>query len=70
VTAHGPRRRRQGCGIRADRRRGPDRAASCGGRARAARLGGPEIAPDSTLIFEVELLSIQSKSDEKTPDKK
>jgi FKBP-type peptidyl-prolyl cis-trans isomerase len=34
------------------------------------RSPGPEIAPDSTLIFEVELLSIQSKSDEKTPDKK
>ncbi len=34
------------------------------------RSPGPEIAPDSTLIFEVELLSIQSKSDEKNPDKK
>jgi FKBP-type peptidyl-prolyl cis-trans isomerase len=34
------------------------------------RSPGPEIAPDSTLIFVVELLSIQSKSDEKTPDKK
>ncbi len=34
------------------------------------RSPGPEIAPDSTLIFEVELLSIQNKSDEKTPDKK
>jgi len=34
------------------------------------RSPGPEIAPDSTLIFEVELLSIQSKSDEKTPEKK
>jgi len=34
------------------------------------RSPGPEIGPDSTLIFEVELLSIQNKSDEKTPDKK
>jgi FKBP-type peptidyl-prolyl cis-trans isomerase FklB len=34
------------------------------------RSPGPEIAPDSTLIFEVELLSIQNKSDEKSPDKK
>jgi FKBP-type peptidyl-prolyl cis-trans isomerase len=34
------------------------------------RSHGPEIAPDSTLIFEVELLSIQNKSDEKSPDKK
>jgi FKBP-type peptidyl-prolyl cis-trans isomerase FklB len=34
------------------------------------RAPGPEIGPDSTLIFEVELLSIQSKSDEKTLDKK
>lgn len=32
------------------------------------RSPGPEIGPDSTLIFEVELLSIQNKSDEK--DKK
>jgi FKBP-type peptidyl-prolyl cis-trans isomerase FklB len=30
----------------------------------------PEIGPDSTLIFEVELLSIQNKSDDKGPDKK
>lgn len=29
------------------------------------RAPGPEIGPDSTLIFEVELLSIQNKSDEK-----
>src|SRR6266849_3967399 len=29
------------------------------------RAPGPEIAPDSTLIFEVELLSIQSKADDK-----
>jgi FKBP-type peptidyl-prolyl cis-trans isomerase FklB len=29
------------------------------------RAPGPEIAPDSTLIFEVELLSIQAKSDDK-----
>lgn len=34
------------------------------------RSPGPEIAPDSTLIFEVELVSIQNKSDEKSPDKK
>jgi len=34
------------------------------------RSPGPEIAPDSTLIFEVELLSIQNKSEEKAPDKK
>jgi FKBP-type peptidyl-prolyl cis-trans isomerase len=34
------------------------------------RSPGPEIAPDSTLIFEVELLSIQNKSDEKGSDKK
>jgi FKBP-type peptidyl-prolyl cis-trans isomerase FklB len=34
------------------------------------RAPGPEIGPDSTLIFEVELLSIQSKSDEKSLDKK
>ena len=34
------------------------------------RSPGPEIGPDSTLIFEVELLSIQNKSDEKNPDKK
>ena len=29
------------------------------------RAPGPEIAPDSTLIFEVELLSIQGKADDK-----
>ncbi len=29
---------------------------------------GPEIGPNSTLIFEVELLSIQDKSKEKAPD--
>jgi len=34
------------------------------------RAPGPEIGPDSTLIFEVELLSIQNKSDDKSPDKK
>jgi len=34
------------------------------------RSPGPEIGPDSTLIFEVELLSIQNKSEEKSPDKK
>ena len=33
-------------------------------------LSRPEIGPDSTLIFEVELLSIQNKSEEKSPDKK
>lgn len=33
------------------------------------RSPGPEIAPDSTLIFEVELLSIEKKSDEKSPGK-
>lgn len=33
------------------------------------RSPGPEIAPDSTLIFEVELLSIEKKSAEKSPDK-
>lgn len=31
------------------------------------RSPGPEIGPDSTLIFEVELLSIQNKSEEKKP---
>ena len=34
------------------------------------RSPSPEIGPDSTLIFEVELLSIQNKSDDKGPDKK
>jgi FKBP-type peptidyl-prolyl cis-trans isomerase FklB len=34
------------------------------------RAPGPEIGPDSTLIFEAELLSIQNKSDDKSPDKK
>ena len=34
------------------------------------RSPGPEIAPDSTLIFEVELLSIQNKGAEQAPDKK
>jgi FKBP-type peptidyl-prolyl cis-trans isomerase FklB len=34
------------------------------------RSPGPEITPDSTLIFEVELLSIQNKSDDKSPEKK
>jgi FKBP-type peptidyl-prolyl cis-trans isomerase FklB len=33
------------------------------------RSPGPEIAPDSTLIFEVELLSIEKKSEEKSPEK-
>ncbi len=33
------------------------------------RSPGPEIAPDSTLIFEVELLSIEKKGDEKVPNK-
>jgi FKBP-type peptidyl-prolyl cis-trans isomerase FklB len=33
------------------------------------RSPGPEIAPDSTLIFEVELLSIEKKGDEKGPNK-
>ncbi len=32
------------------------------------RGAGPDIGPDSTLIFEVELLSIQEKSKDKTPD--
>ncbi len=32
------------------------------------RSPGPEIAPDSTLIFEVELLSIQNKSDQMSPN--
>ena len=31
------------------------------------RGAGPDIGPDSTLIFEVELLSIQAKNPEKTP---
>ena len=34
------------------------------------RAPGPEIGPNSTLIFEVELLSIQNKSEVKSPDKK
>jgi len=34
------------------------------------RGAGADIGPDSTLIFEVELLSIEDKSKEKTPDKK
>ena len=34
------------------------------------RAPGPEIGPDSTLVFEVELLSIQNKSEDKSPDKK
>jgi FKBP-type peptidyl-prolyl cis-trans isomerase FklB len=33
------------------------------------RAPGPEIGPNSTLIFEVELLSIQSKDDAKAPEK-
>jgi FKBP-type peptidyl-prolyl cis-trans isomerase FklB len=32
------------------------------------RGAGPDIGPDSTLIFEVELVSIQEKSKEKVPD--
>jgi FKBP-type peptidyl-prolyl cis-trans isomerase FklB len=34
------------------------------------RSPSPEIGPDSTLIFEVELLSIQDKSADQKPDKK
>jgi FKBP-type peptidyl-prolyl cis-trans isomerase len=34
------------------------------------RGAGPDIGPDSTLIFEVELMSIEDKSKEKAPDKK
>ncbi|MGC2185217.1 MAG: FKBP-type peptidyl-prolyl cis-trans isomerase [Terriglobales bacterium] len=34
------------------------------------RSPAPEIGPDSTLIFEVELLSIQNKGEEKNPEKK
>ncbi len=34
------------------------------------RSPGPEIGPDSTLIFEVELLSIEDKKADKSPDKK
>jgi FKBP-type peptidyl-prolyl cis-trans isomerase FklB len=34
------------------------------------RSPAPEIGPDSTLIFEVELLSIQTKNADKAPDKK
>jgi FKBP-type peptidyl-prolyl cis-trans isomerase FklB len=30
----------------------------------------PEIGPDSTLIFEVELLSIENKSEDKGAEKK
>ena len=33
------------------------------------RGAGADIGPDSTLIFEVELLSIEDKTKEKTPDK-
>jgi FKBP-type peptidyl-prolyl cis-trans isomerase FklB len=33
------------------------------------RAAGPSIGPDSTLIFEVELLSIQSKEAQKAPEK-
>jgi FKBP-type peptidyl-prolyl cis-trans isomerase FklB len=33
------------------------------------RGAGADIGPDSTLIFEVELMSIEDKSKEKTPDK-
>jgi FKBP-type peptidyl-prolyl cis-trans isomerase FklB len=32
------------------------------------RAPGPEIGPDATLIFEVELLSIESKNADKAPD--
>ena len=34
------------------------------------RSPSPEIGPDATLIFEVELLSIQNKSDDKNQEKK
>jgi FKBP-type peptidyl-prolyl cis-trans isomerase len=34
------------------------------------RSPAPEIGPDSTLIFEVELLSIQAKSADQSPEKK
>jgi FKBP-type peptidyl-prolyl cis-trans isomerase FklB len=33
------------------------------------RAPGPEIGPNATLVFEVELLSIQDKSQDKSNDK-